>query len=129
MEESDDVLLGARLTQWSPAAGRSVKRSGLRDTGGIYLVSVHRFATGNVHRAVGQDFVLNAGDILYFTGLVEGFGGFCDEHGLEMITNEIEDTIHGSMHINNDNGAEQSHIQQATEAVKGGGGGLSLIHI
>lgn len=92
--KNDDLLLGARLTQWSPAAGRSVKRSGLRDTGGIYLVSVHRYATGNVHRAVGQDFVLNVGDILYFTGLVEGFGEFCDEHGLEVITNEIESSIH-----------------------------------
>ena len=95
LDDSDDVLLGARLTQWSPAVGRSVKRSGLRDTGGIYLVSVHRYATGNVHRAVGQDFVLNAGDILYFTsGQVEGFGAFCEEQGLEMITNEIEHSIH-----------------------------------
>ena len=76
--DSEEILLGARLTQWSPAAGRSVKRSGLRDTGGLYLVSVHRAATGNVHRAVGQDFVLNVGDILFFTGLVEGFGDFCE---------------------------------------------------
>jgi hypothetical protein len=95
LEDDEDILLGARLTQWSPAAGRSVKRSGLRDTGGIYLVSVHRYATGNVHRAVGQDFVLNVGDILYFTGLVEGFGDFCEEHGLEMITNEVEASVHG----------------------------------
>ena len=43
------ILLGARLTKWSGAAGRSVKRSGLRDTGGLYLVSVHRAATENVH--------------------------------------------------------------------------------
>ena len=90
LEDNEDVLLGARMTQWSPGAGRSVKRSGLRDTGGIYLVSVHRAATGNVHRAVGQEFVLNAGDILYFTGLVEEFGSFCEEHGLEILTNEIE---------------------------------------
>lgn len=93
LNAGDEILLGARLTQWSPAAGRSVKRSGLRDTGGIYLVSVHRAATGNVHRAVGQDFVLNVGDVLYFTGLVEGFGEFCEEHGLEVVTNEVEDTM------------------------------------
>lgn len=43
---AEEVLLGARLTQWSPAAGRTIKRSGLRDTGGIYLVSVKRQATG-----------------------------------------------------------------------------------
>ena len=95
-DSQEEILLGARLTQWSPAAGRSVKRSGLRDTGGLYLVSVHRAATGNVHRAVGQEFVLNVGDILYFTGLVEEFGDFCEEHGLEVVTNEIEGTIHGN---------------------------------
>ena len=83
------ILLGARLTRWSPAAGRSVKRSGLRDTGGIYLVSVYRAATGNVHRAVGQEFVLNVDDILYFTGMVEEFGQFCESHGLEVVTNEV----------------------------------------
>jgi hypothetical protein len=88
MASDEDVLLGAMLMPWSPASGRSVKRSGLRDTGGIYLVSVHRAATGNVHRAVGQDFVLNVGDVLYFTGLVEGFGDFCEEHGMEMLTND-----------------------------------------
>ena len=93
LQDQDDILLGARLTQWSPAAGRTVQRSGLRDTGGIFLVSVHRAATGNVHRAVSRDFVLNVGDILYFTGLVENFGEFCEEHGLEVVTNEVEATI------------------------------------
>ena len=88
LDSHEEILLGARLTPWSPAAGRSVKRSGLRDTGGIYLVSVHRAATGNIHRAVGQDFVLNVGDILYFTGLVEGFGEFCEEHGMEVLTSD-----------------------------------------
>jgi di/tricarboxylate transporter len=90
-EQTQDLLLGAKLMPWSPAAGRSVKRSGLRDTGGIYLVSVHRAATGNVHRAVGQDFVLNVGDVLYFTGFVEGFGEFCEEQGMEVLTNELQE--------------------------------------
>jgi hypothetical protein len=84
----EDILLGAKLMPWSPAAGRSVKRSGLRNTGGLYLVSVYRAATGNVHRAVGQDFVLNVGDVLYFTGLIEGFGDFCEEHGLVVLTTD-----------------------------------------
>lgn len=91
LDNQEDILLGARLAPWSPAAGRSVKRSGLRDTGGIYLVSVYRAATGNIHRAVGQEFVLNVGDILYFTGLIEGFGEFCEEHGLEILTNELDE--------------------------------------
>lgn len=86
----DDILLGARLTQWSPAAGRTIKRSGLRDTGGIYLVSVKRRATGNVHTAVSPEFVLEVDDILYFTGIIDTFGDFCEEHGLEVVTNEVE---------------------------------------
>jgi hypothetical protein len=86
--DGDEILLGARITSWSPAAGRSVKRSGLRDTGGLYLVSVRRAATGNIHRAVGQEFVLNVGDVVYFSGLIDGFGEFCHEHGLEIVTNE-----------------------------------------
>lgn len=85
--EDQPVLLGARLTKWSSAAGRTVKRSGLRDTGGIYLVSVRRAATGNIHRAVGQEFVLNIGDILFFApGVVGEFPKFCEEHGLEIVT-------------------------------------------
>ncbi len=86
--DGDEILLGARITSWSPAAGRSVKRSGLRDTGGLYLVSVRRAATGNIHRAVGSEFVLNVNDTVYFSGLIEGFGEFCHEHGLELLTNE-----------------------------------------
>ena len=86
----DDILLGARLTQWSPASGRTIKRSGLRDTGGIYLVSVKRRATGNVHTAVSPEFVLEVDDILYFTGMIDTFGDFCEEHGLEVVTNEVE---------------------------------------
>lgn len=86
--DGDEILLGARITPWSPAAGRSVKRSGLRDTGGLYLVSVWRAASGNTHRAVGPEFVLNVNDVIYFSGLIEGFGEFCHEHGLELLTNE-----------------------------------------
>ena len=91
-DDTSDLLLGARLTPWSPAAGRTIRRSGLRDTGGIFLVSVHRAATGNVHRAVSADFVLQPGDILYFTGLVESFGEFCLEHALQVMTSEEQDT-------------------------------------
>lgn len=109
LADSEQVLLGARLNPWSPAAGRSVKRSGLRDTGGIFLVSVQRAITGNIHRAVGQDFVLNVGDILYFTGLVESFGDFCEEHGLEVITNE-------STNLPTDDKENRDH-QEITEVI------------
>jgi di/tricarboxylate transporter len=91
----DPILLGAKVSPWSPAAGRSVQRSGLRDSGGIYLVSVVRAQTGHVHRAVSGEFILNVGDVLYFTGLVESFGDFCSEHGLEVLTNETSNDGEG----------------------------------
>lgn len=97
-ETTEEFLLRARLTTWSPAVGRSIQRSGLRDTGGIYLVRVMRAATGNVHHAVPPEFVLQQGDILYFAGLVEEFGDFCVEHGLEVVTNEIDSELNGSNH-------------------------------
>ena len=90
--DGDEILLGARIKSWSPAAGRSVKRSGLRNTGGLYLVSVRRAATGNIHRAVGQEFILDVNDVVYFSGLIEGFEEFCIEYGLEIVTNETAES-------------------------------------
>jgi len=129
----DSILLGARMTKWSAAVNRTVKRSGLRDTGGVYLVSVHRAATGNVHRAVGPDFVLNVDDILYFTGLVEGFGEFCQENGLEVVTNEVEDHAMQSTIVRDDIDDEDlkmpattlSESLKATIASSGGGNLIS----
>jgi Na+/H+ antiporter NhaD/arsenite permease-like protein len=60
----DDLLLGARVTPWSPAANRTVMRSGLGNSGGIYLVNVRRAATGKIHRGVSKDFVILVGDEL-----------------------------------------------------------------
>jgi hypothetical protein len=48
---------------------------------------------------VGPDFVLNVGDILYFTGVVEGFRTFCEENGLEIITKDTEAAIHAEANI------------------------------
>jgi uncharacterized protein with PhoU and TrkA domain len=101
-DQDDDILLGARVTQWSPAAGRTVQRSGLRDTGGIYLVSVVRATTGHVHRAVSRDFVVQKSDVCYFTGFIESFGDFCEKHGLEMLTNEVEGTDVGESLLGDD---------------------------
>jgi uncharacterized protein with PhoU and TrkA domain len=61
---------------WSPAAGRTVRRSGLGNSGGIYLVNVRRGATGNMQYAVSKDFVVSVGDELYFTGSVGEFAEF-----------------------------------------------------
>jgi hypothetical protein len=98
--DADDLLLGARVMPWSPSAGRTVKRSGLGDSGGIYLANVKRYATGNVQHAVSRDFVLSVGDELYFTGRVDQFSDFCQSHGLAIITT---DEWHQGILINTNN--------------------------
>jgi hypothetical protein len=114
-----DLLLGAQFMLGSPVAGRSIKRSGLRDAaGGVYLVSVHRAATGDIHRAVGPDFVLSVGDVLYFTGLVEGFGAFCEEHGMKVLTADMmhddddkdDDRHHNQHDVEQENDASEEHF-------------------
>ena len=108
--DKDDLLLGARVTQYSPCADRTIKRSGLRETGGVYLVRVRREATGNVHSAVGPDFVLQVGDTLYFTGMVETFGNFCEEHGLELVTDQLE-IQSGTFETDNDDGDSKPSLE------------------
>jgi di/tricarboxylate transporter len=86
--ETEELLFGARVTAWSPSAGRTVRRSGLAESGGVYLVNVRRPTTGNVHHSVSSDFVLSVGDEVYFTGNHAEFSAFCEKHGLEIITND-----------------------------------------
>ena len=79
----------AKIQPWSAACGETVAGSGLRGLPGLYLVSVQR--DDALMRAVGPDFVLAQGDILFFTGMVESLGMVCAEHGLEAVTDEHDD--------------------------------------
>lgn len=109
----DRLLLGARLLHHSFAAGRTVKQSGLCDNGGgIFLVSVYRCATGNIHRAVGNDYLLEVGDVLYFTAFPEEFAQFCEDHGLEMLTSEAERKM---FHLDPERGTASSDISALSE--------------
>jgi len=92
-EDEEDLLVGARVEGWSPAVGHTVAASGLRGLPGLYLVSVRRNEA--LLRAVGPEFTLNQGDILYFTGMVESLGKVCAEYGLMAITQEHDDEEEG----------------------------------
>jgi di/tricarboxylate transporter len=46
IDDDGTILLAARLTKWSPAAGTTVKRSGLRDTGRVLLSVSSSFFRG-----------------------------------------------------------------------------------
>lgn len=119
ISKTDELLLGARVTQWSPAAGRTVRRSGLGNSGGIYLVNVRRAATGNVQYGVSKDFVLSVGDELYFTGDISGFSDFCEKHALEIIAAEGAscDTAPSYHDARNDVGTTLESITQGDSAV------------
>jgi len=88
-ENDEDLLVGARVEGWSPAVGHTVAASGLRGLPGLYLVSVRRGDA--LLRAIGPEFILNQGDILYFTGMIESLGNVCAEYGLMAVTQEHED--------------------------------------
>ena len=91
--KSEDLIVGARLQAWSAAVGKTVAGSGLRGLHGLYLVSVKREDT--LIRAVGPEFVLTQGDVLYFTGMVESIGNVCAEYGLLAITTEHDSDSEG----------------------------------
>jgi hypothetical protein len=105
----EDLIVGARLQPWSGAVGKTVAGSGLRGLPGLYLVSVKR--DNVLMRAVGPEFVLSQGDILYFTGMVESLGTVCAEYGLMAMTSE-----HDSDDEMSDNGDSE-----ASGGVNGGG--------
>ena len=44
-------------------------------------------------RAVTPEFLLEEGDVLHFTGLIESIGEVCSEHGLLPLTHEVEEHI------------------------------------
>ena len=113
--KKDDLLLGATVKPWSPAAGRTYKRSGLGNSAGIFLANVRRAATGNMHRAVSSDFVISAGDELYFTASVEDFGEFCEKHALEIITTD-KNLDPGPQNIDIGSSPDELWMQRATDA-------------
>ena len=85
---ADSILVSARVLRWSPACDNTVADSGLRGLPGLFLVTVHKQSTGATIRAVGPDLVLQEGDQLDFTGIVENFGRVCEEYSLEPVTHE-----------------------------------------
>ena len=85
----DSLAVGAVVAPKSPVIDQPVAT--LRGLNGLYLVSVQR--GDMLLRAVTPEFLLEEGDILHFTGLVESIGEVCVEHGLLPLTHEVEETL------------------------------------
>jgi hypothetical protein len=57
------------------------------------------------------------GDIVYFSGLIEGFGDFCHEHGLEIVTNESSEATTDAQRATNDDAAISSFMAPTNDDV------------
>ena len=110
---AEDLIVGARLQPWSAACGKTVAGSGLRGLPGLYLVSVKR--DDALMRAVGPEFVLAQGDVLYFTGMVESLGRVCAEHGLEAVSDE-HDSDSDDQGLDDDDEIEVDYVSDGTGA-------------
>lgn len=59
------------VLEGSPVVGQSLEEAGLRHLEGQYVTSVRR--KGKVLHAIGSEFVLAAGDVLYLSGEAPSF--------------------------------------------------------
>ena len=84
----DSLAVGAVVAPKSPVIDQPVAK--LRGLNGLYLVSVQR--GDMLLRAVTPEFILEEGDVLHFTGLVESIGEVCLEFGLLPLTHEVEES-------------------------------------
>lgn len=72
----------------SPAVGATVESAGLRHLEGVYLTSARR--EGRVIHAVGSEFVIAAGDVLYFSGVPDGIEELAAKHKLVPYSDALE---------------------------------------
>ena len=82
-----NVLAASQVLPTSEIVGRTVEGAGLRGLDGLYLTSVIRGET--VARAIGRDFLLQAGDILLFTGEGDGMS-VARVHAAQTISHDDE---------------------------------------
>eukprot|EP00931_Biecheleriopsis_adriatica_P045305 TRINITY_DN25968_c0_g1_i2.p1 TRINITY_DN25968_c0_g1~~TRINITY_DN25968_c0_g1_i2.p1 ORF type:complete len:843 (+),score=141.41 TRINITY_DN25968_c0_g1_i2:53-2530(+) len=83
-----ELLVGARVMPWSKAIGKSVRSLGLRDRTKLYLIRVQKMGSNesSPQDSFCPDLVLEDGDVLWFTGMVEQLGDVCKECGLQPVT-------------------------------------------
>eukprot|EP00890_Picochlorum_soloecismus_P001706 jgi/Picsp_1/2536/NSC_00767-R1_sodium sulfate co-transporter len=75
---STDFFIGLLVKPSSPDVGMTIEDAGLRHLEGVYLTSVRR--RGKVIHAVGSEFSIASGDILYFSGVPDGLEQLAEKH-------------------------------------------------
>lgn len=89
-ETVDDFMVGLQVQPASPCVGKSIEAAGLRGLPGLFLVCVRR--RQETFHAVGPEFVLAAGDVLYFTGVLDNHViALAAQHALLPYTHDLEE--------------------------------------
>jgi Trk K+ transport system NAD-binding subunit len=69
-ESGADFFFGVLVTEGSPVVGKTIQEAGLRSLDGQFVTSVRR--GDSIIHAVGPEFFLAAGDILFLSGVPDG---------------------------------------------------------
>jgi len=84
-----DFTVGCVVGRRSLVIGKAVDECGLRGVDGLYLTSIQR--RGRMFNAVGPEFIIDEGDMLFFTGLIDEFPEFCRRNDFLIVTDANED--------------------------------------
>ena len=88
----EEFTVGCIVKHDSKACGKTLANAGLRGLRDLYVTSVQRGS--NVINAVGPDFVVNEGDVLYLTGLVQdAFPALCARMNFTALTDSNEEEL------------------------------------
>ncbi|KAG0576466.1 hypothetical protein KC19_5G082400 [Ceratodon purpureus] len=112
-----DLLLVARVPPSSPVANNTVREAGLKGMERLFLVAVER--QGRVTHAVGPQYLLEAGDHLYFCGELEQAHFYAKAFGLELLTSESARSGKGSNDPSAlENGVSPGGVDQSSKIVQ-----------
>jgi di/tricarboxylate transporter len=94
-ENAQPYFLEARLSPGSALAGRSIEANGLRQLNGLFLLEIER--KGRLISPVGPDQVLQADDVLLFTGEVNKFQALQDIAGLDVFGTRSDTLLNANL--------------------------------
>ncbi|GAB4819177.1 hypothetical protein N2152v2_006223 [Parachlorella kessleri] len=90
-----EFYMGLLVTEGSPVVGNSIRAAGLRSIDGQFVVAVRH--KGKVVHAVGPEFVLSAGDVLFLSGIPDGTHELATKFGLVPYTDALEELDAGDL--------------------------------
>ena len=94
-EQQQPYFLEARVSLDAPLIGRSIEANGLRHLDGLFLLEIER--QGHLVSPVGPGEIIQAGDVLLFTGDVGKFQALNPVRGLEVFGTRSDKLLNANM--------------------------------